>query len=282
MDVAPGCHRYGGDSSSSSLVTISLDNTPPTNPTLVQSDPALGAQTANDLVTVQWGGASDAMSGVSGYNGVWTTFVTSSVPNILTWTAETTTTTSPSLDSGVWYFSLTTRDGAGNWSDPATWGPFRISKSMTLPVSLAAGWNLISLPLAPATTAVDRRRSPASPASYDLVYAYRAEDTLDPWKKYNMSAPDFLNDLKVISESMGIWLHTTSPVTLTITGTLPVSPGIPLAVGWNLVGYPSVGDAAGDGGALELRRARTTWSTPTTPRTRSTRGRSTTRPRPTS
>ena len=37
---------------------------------------------------------------------------------------------------------------------------------------------------------------------------------------------------------MGLWLHATSPVTLTITGTLPASPSIALMPGWNLVGYP--------------------------------------------
>ena len=38
---------------------------------------------------------------------------------------------------------------------------------------------------------------------YDLVYAYHASDAADPWKKYNVAAPPFLNDLTEIDETMG-------------------------------------------------------------------------------
>ena len=74
---------------------------------------------------------------------------------------------------------------------------------------------------------------------YDLVYAYRASDVADPWKKHNTAAPSFLNDLTEIDETMGLWIRTTEAVTLTVLGSVTSSTDISLYTGWNLVGYPS-------------------------------------------
>jgi hypothetical protein len=109
--------------------------------------------------------------------------------------------------------------------------------AVTATVALTTGWNLISLRLAPMSTLITQTLSSIT-GSYNLVYAYNAWDTADPWKTYNIARPAALNDMKVITEGMGVWLNATAPVTLTITGTLPVSPAINLAAGWNLVGYP--------------------------------------------
>ena len=104
---------------------------------------------------------------------------------------------------------------------------------------LVPGWNLISIPVSPVSTAVtDVLASLAG--SYDLVYAYDAFDTADPWKKYNVAMPPILNDLRDIDETMGFWIRVSGVLTLTVPGTLPISPTIPLRSGWNLVGYPSL------------------------------------------
>ena len=39
---------------------------------------------------------------------------------------------------------------------------------------------------------------------YDLVYAYHASDVGDPWKKYNVAAPPFLNDLPEMGPKLGV------------------------------------------------------------------------------
>ena len=109
----------------------------------------------------------------------------------------------------------------------------------TVSIPLQVGWNLISLPLAPLHTAVTEILA-AIAGSYDLVYNYDASDTTDPWKKYDIAQPPFLNDLTVITESMGLWLHATSPASLTVTGTIPISPSVSLLPGWNLVGCASL------------------------------------------
>ncbi len=74
---------------------------------------------------------------------------------------------------------------------------------------------------------------------YDLAYAYHASDVAHPWKKYNVAAPPFLNDLTEIDETIGVWIRTTEPVTLTVSGSAPSPTDISLYTGSNPVGYPS-------------------------------------------
>ena len=105
----------------------------------------------------------------------------------------------------------------------------------TAVLSLSTDWNLLSIPLSPSSTAITDVLSSIA-GSYDLVYTYDAPDTTDPWKKYNTAAPPFLNDLTNIYETVGFWIRASDAVTLTVLGTTPVSPTIPLVTGWNLVG----------------------------------------------
>ena len=97
-------------------------------------------------------------------------------------------------------------------------------------LALSTGWNLVSWPLAPATETLTDTL--ASCTACDQVWAYDAWDDTDPWKEW----PD---DLVQADETMGLWLHATEPLTLTILGWQPASPDIELREGWNLVGYPS-------------------------------------------
>jgi len=105
-------------------------------------------------------------------------------------------------------------------------------------VPLHLGWNLVSVPRHLGDTSVTAVLSNIE-GQYDLVYAYDASDTADPWKKYNTAAPSFLNDLTDIDETMGLWIRATEAVTLTVSGSVPSSTDISLYTGWNLVGYPS-------------------------------------------
>jgi len=73
---------------------------------------------------------------------------------------------------------------------------------------------------------------------YDLVYAYVAADTSDPWKRFDPMVPVFANDLVSIDETMGLLVHATDAVVWWVPGTDLAEVSIPLEVGWNLVGYP--------------------------------------------
>jgi hypothetical protein len=120
-------------------------------------------------------------------------------------------------------------------------------------IALVRGWNLISLPVMPTVATLPDALASLGGA-YDLVYAYEAANTTNPWRRFVPTAPPVTNDLTALDRSMGLWLHATAAVTLTLPGAAPAGMSIPLKAGWNLVGYPcqttqSVGTALASLGA---------------------------------
>ena len=105
-------------------------------------------------------------------------------------------------------------------------------------VSLQPGWNLISLPLVPTDASIETVLSSIY-GKYDLIYAYDGCDVADPWKRYDVNAPPYANDLTNLDEKMGIWIRVTDTSTLSVSGQVPTRTDIQLCEGWNLVGYPS-------------------------------------------
>ncbi|MBC7265032.1 MAG: hypothetical protein H5T64_11860 [Chloroflexi bacterium] len=99
------------------------------------------------------------------------------------------------------------------------------TSATTLPVSghcvtevtihLCEGWNLVGYPLsapkpvAVALTSID--------GLYDLVYSYDASDGTDPWKKYDVNVPPFLNDLTEMRPGWGYWIHANSDCALVLS-----------------------------------------------------------------
>ncbi len=107
----------------------------------------------------------------------------------------------------------------------------------TYGISLATGWNLVSLPVHPASTNITHVLNSLT-GQYSLVYAYNGCDVADPWKKYDPNAPPYVNDLTQLDETRGFWIKMNMASTLTVTGTNPSPQAIALCTGWNLVGYP--------------------------------------------
>jgi hypothetical protein len=103
---------------------------------------------------------------------------------------------------------------------------------------LASGWNLVSIAPTLASTAITQALASIA-GGYDLIYAYDACNTADPWLKYDPQAPPFVNDLSGVDERHSYWLRATQAITLTLVGTPPVTATLPLCPGWNLIGYPS-------------------------------------------
>ena len=81
--------------------------------------------------------------------------------------------------------------------------------SPTIP--LVTGWNLVGYPSQVTRPITEALASIAG--KYDLVYTYDASDMADPWKKYNVAAPPFLNDLVVMSPRRGYWIRVTQDCT---------------------------------------------------------------------
>lgn len=101
-----------------------IDATPPTNPTITSATHTPGAWSKNTSVTVSWAGATDgAGSGLAGYSIVWDTAAATSPDTVVDMTGTNSSATRP---DGSTYFHLRTKDGVGNWSAPAHFGPIRI------------------------------------------------------------------------------------------------------------------------------------------------------------
>jgi hypothetical protein len=107
-------------------------------------------------------------------------------------------------------------------------------------IPLVTGWNLVSFRLHPADTSITSVLSSLS-GQYSLVYAWDA--TSAAWRIYDPTL-GALNDLNNLDESMGFWIRMNTDLTLVVSGTAPASSSIALRSGWNLVGYPSVANAA--------------------------------------
>jgi hypothetical protein len=97
-------------------------------------------------------------------------------------------------------------------------------------ISLVPGWNLISLPLQPASTTPSTVLSSIA-GSFQVVWGYPNQS----WKLYDLNDPDG-STLTAMGAGNGYWINMTSAQTLTVSGSAPSS-SLSLLQGWNLVGY---------------------------------------------
>lgn len=113
----------------------------------------------------------------------------------------------------------------------------------TYPISLAAGWNLISLPLIPTSSAItDVLADLITAETVDWVDTFVYENGLLVEKKWD--PPAILQNTEM-SDGQGYWINMTADDTLTISGLeLPAPPEVPptyqVYEGWNMIGVKSV------------------------------------------
>jgi hypothetical protein len=115
-------------------------------------------------------------------------------------------------------------------------------------ITLHHGWNLISLPFIQLNTDLKEVLKPIE-GKYDAVQYYNASDSIKPWKHYNATKPNHLNDLNSLDHKKGIWVHVNDSgnISFNIRGMRPTDKQtITLYCGWNLVGYPSFVDLPRD------------------------------------
>jgi lipopolysaccharide export system protein LptA len=113
----------------------------------------------------------------------------------------------------------------------------------TQSLTLKPGWNLISFNLQPYPSTAPVDILAPIVGKFDQVYAWDANVATDPWLLYD-DQPLSPDNLTVINEKMGIWIHITAATdqTLAIKGFKPSTTAISLhteAGGWNLVGFPA-------------------------------------------
>lgn len=84
----------------------------------------------------------------------------------------------------------------------------------TTDIPLYTGWNLIGYP-ADAGDDLPGALDGIS-GNYNLVMAYHAADTSDPWKLYEPDVPDWVTDLDQLDPGWGYWIDMTEGATLSI------------------------------------------------------------------
>ncbi|UCE38238.1 MAG: PQQ-binding-like beta-propeller repeat protein [Thermoplasmata archaeon] len=109
---------------------------------------------------------------------------------------------------------------------------------------LRYGWNLISIPEIQSDTSLTSVLLSID-GEYRIVQCYNSTDINDPWKHHEISKPPSLNDMNEINHKMGFWVYCSNPdgIIFTYDGTRPTQDQtITLEKGWNMVGYPSLGN----------------------------------------
>ncbi len=99
-------------------------------------------------------------------------------------------------------------------------------------IPLSAGWNAISMAIAPLDPAIDVVLSGIA-GNYSLVYAWQQAG----WRIYDPASPAS-SDLQALDSQDGFWLLATAPATLRVAGRVPSETTVPLTEGWSLVGFP--------------------------------------------
>jgi len=106
--------------------------------------------------------------------------------------------------------------------------------------SLQEGWNLIGVPVDVDETGVPKLLAPIS-GKYDLVMQFDPFTMYSPWKVYDATAGVQSGGLDNLDTRYGIWLRVTESCTLTVSGRRLTEPtDVPLQMGLNLIGYPSL------------------------------------------
>jgi hypothetical protein len=114
------------DSTTAHLGSVWIDTTPPVGPNSFTSIPATGAWVATDSVTVNWSGATDALSGLAAYSILFNQTAVSQ-PDTAPDSVVGTALANPVPDGRTW-FHIRTRDVAGNWSAGVHYGPVQIDR----------------------------------------------------------------------------------------------------------------------------------------------------------
>jgi hypothetical protein len=112
----------------------------------------------------------------------------------------------------AWQALATKLNPWDNFASASTQGSglYALLTSFRVPLG-AAGWNLFSYPLRgsqPVTHALA-----SIDGTYSTVYGYDSSDEDQPWRVYDVSAPDYVNDLEELAFGQGYWISVTQPVT---------------------------------------------------------------------
>jgi len=130
-------------------------------------------------------------------------------------------------DLGTYYYRVMTNTSLGSVAHPR-----QVAK---IGHALAAGSNLVALPILPFDGAVDAVLSSVA-SEYSVVRAYDASDAADPWKSHYAGRG---GDLTSLRAGMAFWIDAAAATSMAVTGWVPSATSISFQVGWNLVTLPA-------------------------------------------
>jgi hypothetical protein len=111
-------------------------------------------------------------------------------------------------------------------------GFFGESTGASETISLTPGWNFISFPSLPTDESIDNVLKDIS-SNVRIIWGY--DNASKAWKRYKPGVSD--NTLTTIEGGKGYWVYMNASGNIDMTGWTDQSKTVPLAEGWNLVGY---------------------------------------------
>jgi hypothetical protein len=102
-------------------------------------------------------------------------------------------------------------------------------------LALVAGWNLIALPVQPASLAITDLLATITDT---LQVAYAWDAATEQWQRYAPDLPPYANSLSVLPGDAALWVKVSRDTRLHLTGIVPLARSIALLPGWNMVAYP--------------------------------------------
>lgn len=216
--------------SSTSTTSTTISATTTLNPPVLIS-PEDGTTTSDHKPTFTWSSSPQASGYVFALDDE-TSFSTPLIENTLAVTYYTPT--NP-LEDGVYYWRAESFDGQNSF--PADYRQLTITDQLiTKQFSLAAGWNLVPMPLSADRYADDVCTDISSTgATPDVVR--RWVPSLQEYQTHSCAVPEYLNF--IIYPGEAVWAYSLDPTNISISG-LATNSTRSLGDGWNLIAWPFI------------------------------------------
>jgi len=123
-------------------------------------------------------------------------------------------------DGATWQALPTQVDRAHGSAIAATQGAGLYALMSSFPVPLSGpGWNQFTYPVQGMKLVTEALVSVSG--YYTTVYGAVLTDTQDPWKVYDVTAPNWVNDLGQLEFAKSYWINVSQSITLQVTGSGP-------------------------------------------------------------
>ena len=94
-------------------------------------------------------------------------------------------------------------------------GLYALMPSIEIPLH-GPGWNLFAYPVQDTRVVAEALLSISG--SCTTVYGYEPADEVDPWKVYDVTVPDWVNDLSVLQFGRGYWIKVSEAISSLLKG----------------------------------------------------------------